>query len=140
VRTWKRKTPDFKQQAVLLAEDNAINSRVAVRMLEKLGFRVDVAANGKQAVDMLEMPPYDLILMDCQMPMDGCEATQKIRRGQGERGRIPIIAVTANSMEGDKARCLQAGMDDYIGKPIKAEHLREIVRRWAPQEETVSSY
>jgi CheY-like chemotaxis protein len=126
------------QGRVLLAEDNAINSRVATRMLEKLGFRVDVAVNGKEAVDMLEMLPYDLILMDCQMPtMDGYEATQEIRRCQGERGRVPIIAVTANSMEGDKERCLQAGMDDYIAKPIKAELLREIVLRWAPHEETV---
>jgi CheY-like chemotaxis protein len=117
---------------VLLAEDNAINSRVAMRMLEKLGYRVDLASNGKEAVDMLEMLPYDLILMDCQMPtMDGFEATRKIRRCQGERGRVPIIAVTANSMEGDKDRCLQAGMDDYIAKPIQVERLREILERWA---------
>jgi signal transduction histidine kinase/ActR/RegA family two-component response regulator len=120
---------------VLVAEDNAINSRVASRMLEKLGFRVDVAANGMEAVDMLEALPYDLILMDCQMPiMDGFEATQEIRRTQGERKRIPIIAVTANSMEGDKERCLQAGMDDYIAKPIHAENLREVLERWAPKE------
>ena len=117
---------------VLLAEDNAINSRVAMRMLEKLGYRVDLASNGKEAVDMLEMLPYDLILMDCQMPtMDGFEATREIRRCQGERGRVPIIAVTANSMEGDKDRCLQAGMDDYIAKPIQVERLREILERWA---------
>jgi signal transduction histidine kinase/CheY-like chemotaxis protein len=117
---------------VLLAEDNAINSRVAKRMLEKLGYRVDLAANGKEAVDMLEMLPYDLILMDCQMPtMDGYEATKEIRRSQGERAHVPIIAVTANSMEGDKDRCLQAGMDDYIAKPIQVEHLREILQRWA---------
>jgi signal transduction histidine kinase/ActR/RegA family two-component response regulator len=117
---------------VLLAEDNAINSRVAMRMLEKLGYRVDLAANGKEAIDMLEMLPYDLILMDCQMPtMDGYEATREIRRSQGERARVPIIAVTANSMEGDKDLCLEAGMDDYISKPIQIEHLREILQRWA---------
>jgi signal transduction histidine kinase/ActR/RegA family two-component response regulator len=123
------------QARVLLAEDNAVNSRVATHMLKKLGCHVDVAANGKEAVDMLEMLPYDLIMMDCQMPtMDGYEATQEIRRTQGERKRIPIIALTANAMEGDKERCLQAGMDDYIGKPIQVDNLREILQRWAPQE------
>jgi CheY-like chemotaxis protein len=107
-------------------------------MIERIGYRADSAENGAGALACLSHRDYDLILMDCQMPtMDGYEATQEIRRCQGQRGHIPIIAVTANSMEGDKERCLQAGMDDYIAKPIKAELLREIVHRWAPHEETV---
>ena len=117
---------------VLVAEDNVVNQRVAMRMLEKHGCRVDVAANGKEAVEMLETLPYDLIFMDCQMPeMDGFEATREIRRREEASGRhIPIIAMTANAMQGDQERCLEAGMDDYISKPVKPPIFQSVLGRW----------
>ena len=116
---------------VLVVEDNAVNQRVAVRMLEKQGCRVDVAANGVEALEMLKALPYDLILMDCQMPeMDGFEATAEIRRREKLSGHhVPIIAITANAMQGDRERCLEAGMDSYIAKPIQLEELRKALQR-----------
>jgi PAS domain S-box-containing protein len=128
---------------VLVAEDNIVNQRVAVRMLEKLGCRADVAANGKEAVEMLSLLPYDLVFMDCQMPeMDGLEATEAIRRqeakppgesgGAQPGGRTPICAMTANTMQGDREKCLEAGMDDYIGKPVKPQDLEAVLNRWVP--------
>jgi PAS domain S-box-containing protein len=115
---------------VLVAEDNPINQRVVVRMLEKLGCLVHVAINGKQAVEMVEALAYDLVFMDCQMPeMDGYEATAQIR--QREQGRhTPIVALTANVMQGDRERCLDAGMDDYIGKPMRPSAVRRALERW----------
>ena len=116
---------------VLLAEDNTVNQKVAARLLEKLGCRVDVVANGKEAVAMWEKFPYDLIFMDCQMPeMDGYEATSVIRRREAGRAHIPIIALTANAMKGDREACLQAGMDDYLSKPIRPEDLRHKLQSW----------
>jgi CheY-like chemotaxis protein len=123
---------DQKQRArILLAEDNIINQKVALRILEKkLGYHADVVTNGKEAIDLLEKFDYDLLLMDCQMPeMDGYEATRNIRdenspvRNHG----IPIIAMTANAMKGDREKCLEAGMDDYISKPINIKRLAEVV-------------
>ncbi len=110
---------------ILLVEDHAINQKLAVTLLQRWGHRVDVAANGQIAIDMLPKRPYDLILMDMMMPvMDGLEATRHIR--SHERGRrIPIIAMTANAMESDRNLCLQAGMDDYLAKPIKADELQQ---------------
>ena len=115
---------------VLVAEDNVVNQRVAVRMLEKQGCRVDVAANGVEALEMLKALPYDLIFMDCQMPeMDGFEATAEIRRREKLSGHhVPIIAITANAMQGDRERCLEAGMDGYIAKPIEPEELRKALQ------------
>ena len=118
---------------VLVAEDNAVNQKVAVRMLERLGLRADVAANGREAVDLYAMAPYDLIFMDCHMPeMDGYAATAEIRKQAGAGRRVPIIAMTAEAMEGCRENCLAAGMDDYVAKPVRPEDIVEALRRWAP--------
>jgi signal transduction histidine kinase/DNA-binding response OmpR family regulator len=124
---------------VLVVEDNVVNQKVAKRLLEKLGCHVDLAANGKEALEMFERMPFDAIFMDCQMPeMDGFEATRVIRSRQGEGSRIPIIAMTAGVMAEERERCVTAGMDDFIPKPVAAATLRKAVMRWikpaAPEE------
>jgi CheY-like chemotaxis protein len=117
---------------VLVAEDSMVNQKVVTRMLEKLDCAVDLAADGKQAAAMADAVRYDLIFMDCHMPeMDGFEATAVIR-GRPSESRTPIIALTANAMEGDRERCLNAGMDDYLAKPIKVSDLTDMLQRWAP--------
>jgi len=117
---------------ILLAEDNIVNQKVAAKMLEKLGYRVDIVANGKEAMDAMGRIPYDAVLMDCQMPeMDGFEATRNIRRHEEDNhSRTPIIAMTANAMEEDRKRCLDAGMDDFMTKPVKMENLDLILQKW----------
>ena len=116
---------------VLLAEDNPVNQLVATRMLQKLGCVVDVVDNGDKAVQAVASTPYDVVFMDCQMPiMDGFAATQAIRRQSGER-RVRIVAMTANAMLGDRERCLAAGMDDYLAKPVKLETVAEQLMRCA---------
>jgi CheY-like chemotaxis protein len=121
---------------VLVAEDNSVNQMVAVRLLERLGCRVDVAGNGAEAVQMATRLPYSLIFMDCHMPeMDGFEATLEIRRRESELGRIPmpIIALTASVLQEDRDRCVSSGMDDIIGKPVQPSELAQALRRFAPQ-------
>ncbi|HEV2176195.1 MAG TPA: response regulator [Terriglobia bacterium] len=118
---------------ILLVEDNAINQTVAVRLLEKQGYRVRVARNGREALAALEKDRFDLVLMDLQMPeMDGFEATRAIRQEeQGTDRHLPIIAMTAHAMKGDREKCLAAGMDDYLSKPIQKEKLFETVAEHA---------
>lgn len=148
---------------ILIADDHQVNQQLAVLMIERLGFRTDVAGNGQEVLEALSRIPYDLILMDCQMPdMDGYQTTREIRRREaecidrqevgspeGERTphpdlsspmgfhspgtpHVPIIAVTANAMQGDRDKCLQAGMDDYLSKPIRPEDLARVLAKWLP--------
>jgi two-component system sensor histidine kinase/response regulator len=123
---------------ILVVEDNAANLKVAVKMIERLGYRADVAGNGSEALDILSRVRYDAVLMDCQMPeMDGYEATREIRRIELDGARLPIIAMTAGAMAGDRERCLAAGMDDYISKPVKLHIVAAVLERWlAGEKET----
>jgi PAS domain S-box-containing protein len=122
------------KRRVLLAEDNMANQKVAILMLEKLGCRVDAVANGREALESLNALTYDVIFMDCQMPeMDGYEATRAIRqREAGSDRHVPIIAMTANALPGDRERCLQVGMDAYLRKPVDIEALQLVLQQWAP--------
>ena len=124
---------------VLLCDDNVVNQKVALRLLQQLGYRADLAANGVEALAALDRQPYDLIFMDVMMPaMDGLEATRQIRERQKSKDRYPnfkdpiiIIAMTASAMQGDREKCLASGMDDYVAKPVRLEDVRRMVERWA---------
>ncbi|MCE5333104.1 MAG: response regulator [Desulfobacteraceae bacterium] len=121
------------RKSVLLAEDNQINQRVAKQMIEKLGFQVDLAANGREVLDSVSLKSYDLILMDCQMPeLDGYEATKALRRMEASenRRRMPIVALTGFAMQGDREMCIQAGMDDYLAKPFDLAELKLVLEKW----------
>lgn len=135
--------PDPRPQGrILLAEDNAVNQALATAMLENLGLTADIASDGVEALMLAEKQDYDLVLMDCQMPlMDGYEATACLReREQGTGKRLPIVALTANAMEGDRKKCIAAGMDDYLTKPYSLEQLETVLRRWlAPVAQAVAN-
>jgi len=120
---------------ILLVEDNATNQKLAMAVLRKLGYRPDVAANGRKALEALEARSYDLVFMDCQMPeMDGYDATRAIRSGQSSTHNpfVPIVAMTAHAMRGDREKCLRAGMDDYLSKPIQLSRVRDVLDTWLP--------
>src|SRR5262249_15552022 len=115
----------------LVAEDNPVNQRVIVRMLERLGCQTDVVSNGLQAVEAASARAYQVVFMDCQMPeLDRPRAAVEIRRREGNGRRTPIVAVTANAMQGDRERCLDAGMDGYIAKPVNVADLAHAIERW----------
>jgi CheY-like chemotaxis protein/HPt (histidine-containing phosphotransfer) domain-containing protein len=124
---------------MLLCDDNAINQKVAARLLQQMGYKPDIVGNGLEALAAIERQPYDLIFMDIQMPeMDGMEATRAIRQRQQDRVRHPnykssivIVAMTANAMTGDREKCIAGGMDDYLSKPVRPEDVRKVIERWA---------
>jgi signal transduction histidine kinase/CheY-like chemotaxis protein/ligand-binding sensor domain-containing protein len=122
---------------ILVVEDNVVNQKVARGILVRLGLRADVAVNGREAVEMSALVPYSLILMDCQMPeMDGYEATREIRRRPSAGPPVIVIAMTADAMAGSRERCLEAGMDDYITKPVRVNELCAALSRWLPEEQS----
>lgn len=134
----KQQLADELPLRFLLAEDNVINQKVAIRLLEQLGYRTDVANNGQEALDAITRSSYDIVFMDVQMPvMDGLEATRKIREleaglGSARTRQSVIIALTANAVLGDREKCMQAGMNDYLPKPVRPDSLREMIESWAP--------
>ena len=137
--------PPSSRLTILVAEDNPVNQKVTLLQLRNLGYAAELAVNGREALDALRQRPYALVLMDAQMPeMDGIEATRRIRAAEqaGEPGfetRRPIVAMTANAMSGDREHCLEAGMDDYLAKPVKPEALREVLLRYLRPEPTAAA-
>jgi signal transduction histidine kinase/CheY-like chemotaxis protein len=138
----KKERPDITSKGqirVLLAEDNIVNQKVAVRMLEKLGCTVDVAVNGSEATTMWQQSPYDMILMDCHMPvLDGYEATKAIRKMEKLGQRTPIVALTANALDGEDQVCFDVGMDAFVAKPVKVSDLDVIIKRYAAKNSSQS--
>jgi two-component system, sensor histidine kinase and response regulator len=131
---------DAVKPRVLVVDDNPVNQRVAASLLQRLGCRVDVAANGQEAVETLDTIPYDIIFMDCQMPvMDGYDATREIRRREGGELHSTIIAMTANAMKRDRELCLEAGMDDYIAKPVSKSALADLLKTHLSQFDQITT-
>ena len=130
---------DRKDVSLLLAEDNPVNRKVVVHTLRRLGYEIQVVNNGEEALSALASTHFDAVLMDCQMPvLDGYSATMELRRREGDGPRTPVIALTASAMTADKDRCLAAGMDDYLAKPVVSQQLDLALRRWAPSSRAVS--
>ena len=125
----RRPNPDAP--LILVVEDSPVNRLVTVHVLERCGFRVHVVNDGREALEALSSQTYASVLMDCQMPeVDGYEATRELRRREGDGPRTPVIAMTAHAMTGDRERCLEAGMDDYVAKPVRSQTLVEVLERW----------
>ncbi|MBX9723316.1 MAG: response regulator, partial [Candidatus Obscuribacterales bacterium] len=124
--------PMSESSLILIAEDNPVNQKVALLQLKNLGFNGHTVSNGQEAVDAVMTGKYALVLMDCQMPeMDGFLATKEIRKYEVQHGRhVPVIAMTAHAMDGDRERCISAGMDDYISKPVDAKKLQNVLIKW----------
>jgi len=130
-------TPDARLVSVLLVDDHPVNREISVEMLRELGYRVSTADNGVEACEAVEQAVFDLVLMDCQMPvMDGFQATRRIRAFERDAGRtqVPIVALTANALRGDRERCIEAGMDDYLPKPLPLRELNRMVERYVRKE------
>jgi CheY-like chemotaxis protein len=120
-------------------EDNAVNQKVALMLLNKLGVQADVAGNGREGTEKTGLLLYDAIFMDCQMlEMNGYEATAHIRRTPGPNQRVPIVAMTARAIEGSRERCLAHGMDDFVSKPIQMEELIRVLETWLPSNPAAS--
>jgi CheY-like chemotaxis protein len=131
---------DLTGKRVLVAEDNPFNQKVARLILERMGLRVDMAASGGEAVQMMTILSYDMVFMDCQMPeMDGYETTRTIRRLGGPAACTPIVAMTAHALFGDRERCLAAGMDDYMSKPVRPDLIHAMLARWCGQKSPLSA-
>ncbi len=130
---WREQLP----LRILVVDDNAINQKVAVRILQQMGYQPEVAGNGREALDQLDRQPFDFIFMDVMMPeMDGLEATRLLRKRQmiggykNYQSRIIIVAMTAHAMQGDREKCIAAGMDDYLAKPVRPKDVRDMIERW----------
>ena len=133
----EKEEPNQKQIHVLLVEDNLINAKLASIQLKKLNCKVETAGNGVEAIQKAEKTLFDIILMDCQMPlMDGFEATRKIRAIEGKHGELPIVAVTANVLPEDRERCMACGMDDFVSKPLRPNDLANTLIKWVSEKET----
>jgi CheY-like chemotaxis protein len=124
-------------RTILIAEDNPVNQRVAIKMVTSLGYDADVVANGVEALSAVQNGDYDLVLMDCEMPeMDGYAATAAIRQLTDHRRHIPIIAATAHALDGERMRCFEAGMDDYLAKPVRRGDLARVLSDWIARGDT----